>query len=109
MEDEMKMKTGIELIADERQRQITKEGWTLEHDKEHDEGALREGALCYLARELEENAIWNPIPERMLRETADLFWPWRGEFEIKPTTLERNLVKAGALIAAELDRLRSPL
>ena len=30
------MKTGIELIADERKRQVEVEGWSQEHDNQHD-------------------------------------------------------------------------
>ena len=36
------MKTGIELITEERQRQIEVEGWTPEHDAKH---AFGEAAL----------------------------------------------------------------
>jgi len=32
------MKTGVELIADERQRQIEVEGWTAEHDDANEYG-----------------------------------------------------------------------
>lgn len=41
------MKTGIELIAEERQRQITEEGWTPEHDINHTNGQLASAAACY--------------------------------------------------------------
>ena len=34
------MKTGIELIAEERKRQIEKEGWPREHDSKHFHGEL---------------------------------------------------------------------
>lgn len=44
------MKTGIELIAEERVRQITKEGWTLEHDYEHRRMELLQAAVTYLYR-----------------------------------------------------------
>ena len=42
------MKTGIEIIAAERQRQIEQEGWTPEHDAEHvnDEMALAASAYA---------------------------------------------------------------
>src|ERR1035437_10469018 len=44
-------KTGLELIADERARQITEEGFTTEHDKQHDNGQLAAAAASY--------ALWN--------------------------------------------------
>jgi hypothetical protein len=38
------MKTGMELIADERKRQIDQEGWTAEHDDGHDGRELARAA-----------------------------------------------------------------
>ncbi len=34
------MKKGIEIIAEERQRQIVVEGWTPQHDDNHENGEL---------------------------------------------------------------------
>ncbi len=45
----MEEPTGVELIAAERQRQMTAEGWTHEHDDEHDDGSLATAAACYAA------------------------------------------------------------
>jgi hypothetical protein len=39
--------TGIELITEERQRQIGAEGWTPEHDAEHSAGELAMAAVSY--------------------------------------------------------------
>ncbi|MDD5095446.1 MAG: hypothetical protein PHV74_13865 [Dehalococcoidia bacterium] len=39
--------TGVELIAQERQRQVQEEGWTAEHDKQHQNGELAMAAACY--------------------------------------------------------------
>lgn len=86
------METGIELIAKERQRQIDKEGWTSEHDdRENQNFQLSLAACSYL------NASNS--------ELANRFWPWDWRFW-KPDTHLRNLIKAGALIAAEIDRLQ---
>ncbi len=41
------MKTGIELIAQERQRQVSEEGWTAEHDDGHTDQELARAASCY--------------------------------------------------------------
>ena len=43
--------TGVELIAQERERQIEKEGWTAEHDADHTEGQLAKAAACYAFEE----------------------------------------------------------
>ena len=93
MENKLK-KTGIELIAEERQRQIEEEGWTAEHDKQWEHGQLVKAAACYLARpSWVDTPLWPHWP-------FDISW-W------KPTPQDRirELQKAGALIAAEIDRL----
>ena len=90
------MKTGIEQIAEERQRQITEEGWTPEHDWQHDNGSLALAAACY-ALPPHVTAEWNIIAH---------LWPWyRDQYKPCPFNRIKELVKAGALIAAEIDRL----
>lgn len=88
------MKTGTELIADERQRQIEVEGWTPEHDSIH-----TDEELCYAAKSYIESPHIIGIPPN---------WPWDFEwFKTTPNDRVRELVKAGALIAAEIDRLQN--
>lgn len=83
---------GAELIAAERQRQIEGEGWTAEHDDKHDNGELARAAVCYA-----EGGTGVGLHE---------IWPWFQE-EWKPSgDRVRDLTKAGALIAAEIDRLQ---
>ena len=40
---------GIERIAKERQRQVSVEGWTPQHDDEHKDGEMAIAAACYAA------------------------------------------------------------
>ena len=107
------MKTGIERIVAERARQISKEGWDAAHDDEHDDGSLALAAICYAA------------PERVyvkeVYAASERFsdpWPtswntchdkrrYSGNVLQEPTREQyiRQLEKAGALIAAEIDRL----
>ena len=98
------MKTGIELIAEERQRQIEVECWTKEHDAEHKNGELAKAAICYADPNVyyhQENRIMRyRIPNKFWPEQWDIHW-------FKPTDRIRDLVKAGALIAAEIDRLQA--
>jgi hypothetical protein len=103
---------GTDLIVAERQRQIEAEGWTAEHDDEHKDESLAWAAVCYAA------------PERVFRHreyaaSMDFVdpWPWEQSADARhydgnvlqdpPTDAARIrlLVKAGALIAAEIDRL----
>lgn len=94
------MKTGAELIAEERAAQVGREGWTPEHDDDHDNGSLAGAAACYalVAREqaLGDNGPFAAVPD---------LWPWEAEW-FKPKDQLRNLVRAGALIAAEIDRVQ---
>lgn len=105
---------GAALIAAERARQSERENYTPEHDDHHADGSLALAAVCYAA------------PERVfvMREFAAGVmyrdpWPWEeradrrhypGTNVVQPAPNRaarvRELVKAGALIAAEIDRLR---
>jgi|ERR1043165_994387 hypothetical protein len=116
--------TGTELIAKERERQMLEEGYTYEHDDEHDGGALAIAAACYAS----------PLQIFMCAQVPGTFnfydpWPWEGEFDKRPRDSKGNLLDnyyaptivsgyaqtkeqrirqlavAGALIAAEIDRL----
>jgi hypothetical protein len=92
------MKTGIELIADERARQIAKEGWTPEHDDHHTRGELLDASLSYCRAAIN---VGHPAMQRPPRE-----WPWEAIWWKPSPDKVRNLVKAGALISAEIDRLQ---
>lgn len=83
---------GAEAIAAERQRQVEVEGWTWEHDDQHANEQLASAAAFYA------------IPEKYGELTA--FWRFDPEWNKKRKhNRVRQLVIAGALIAAEIDRL----
>jgi hypothetical protein len=112
---------GSELITAERQRQVDIEGWTTEHDEQHKGDGLAWAAVCYAA------------PERVYRRSLRISggehytdpWPWDWRYDKRhprcdhtpsvrtgpgvasTETRIRELVKAGALIAAEIDRLQA--
>ena len=93
------MKTGIELIAEERQRQIEKEGWTKEHDAEHKVGVLAKAAVCYALPPLTRADISPDVGK------PPFWWPFSEEWWKPEKDRVRELVKAGALIAAEIDKI----
>ena len=98
------MKTGIELIVEERQRQIEKEGWTKEHDAQHKNDELVNAAICYA----DPNIHYHQENRITKRRIPNKFWPKQWDIRwFKPTDRIRDLVKAGALIAAEIDRLQN--
>ncbi len=92
--------TGAELIAAERSRQIEAEGWSPEHDAEHCDDDLALAAACYATP-------YNFRDPHGRTGVPPQLWPW-GRSDWKPTADRiRELVKAGALIAAEIDRLQA--
>ena len=89
---------GAARIAAERSRQIKAEGWTPGHDAHHDHHELITAGVTYaLAATGRLDADGQP------KWTISAWWPRGWEFKAAdPVTM---LTKAGALIAAEIDRL----
>ena len=99
------MSTGIELIAAERWRQIEQEGWTPDHDAEHDSCEMGMAASAYLlAAQFASQPKFRQVPQRLWMPD---YWPWDVAWWKPSNDPIRNLVKAGALVAAEIDRLRA--
>ena len=98
------MKTGIEIIADERKRQIEVEGFNTQHDMGLCENGLAYAAACY---------AFAPKFKEKIKQGYELpkeMWPewWLAKWW-KPTPGDRikELSKAGALIAAEIDKIQA--
>lgn len=87
-------KAAADVLA-ERRRQIEAEGWTPEHDDEHSDGSLARAAVCYALSGAQFD-----------RPSLSVLWPksWSSGW-LKPTNARRDLVKAAALILAEIERL----
>lgn len=81
-------------VLGERLRQIEAEGLTVELDDWHDTGVLASAAGCYAMFSLAYPA-GDPVG----------FWPWDKSWWKPSPDRRRNLVKAGALILAEIERL----
>lgn len=83
-------------VLAERRRQVEVEGWTQEHDDEHESGEIAKAAACY--------ALQSAMPGNQgdyLR-----FWPaqWDSSWW-RPRDRRRDLVRAAALLLAEIERL----
>jgi hypothetical protein len=89
--------SGVDLIAAERRRQVVFEGWTPEHDDDHEYGELAIEAAC-LAVDGTDAIIDHPEWDE--NQQTD---PW-GLVEKHRNNRVRQLVIAGALLAAEIDR-----
>lgn len=79
----------IAIFQVERDRQRAAEGYDDAHDDWHDEGELSVASWCY------RSCVGEDMPPN---------WPFEEDFW-KPTTRSRDLVKSGALLMAEKDRL----
>lgn len=96
---------GVAAILRERCRQIAVKGWTPGHDASHLAGELAAAGASYAA-----HATWGLTEPHIVASgayrqmDAPSMWPW-GPKDWKPSTPERDLEKAGALIAAQLDML----
>lgn len=99
---------GAARILAERARQVAAKGWTLAHDDTHDRGELVLAAMAY-ARVADRQIVASlteapPRPSQLKRRPAT--WPFEPEAWHPSDDPVRNLEKAGALIAAEIDRLQ---
>lgn len=89
-------------VLAERERQKAVEGWTEAHDDGHANESLAQAAACYA------------MPDPALRQVGagrgmkfvPMQWPssWSSTWW-KPKDRRRDLVRAGALILAEIERL----
>lgn len=106
--------SGISLIAAERERQVSMEGWTPEHDDQHKDGGLALAAADYAfvstlyqpRTDGYDNELKNATDFKLGTFAGDIahnLWPWDFQWW-KPKAPIRDLVRAGALIAAEIDR-----
>ena len=110
------MKLGTQLIADERERQISEEGFDAAHDNDHNDESLAMVAACFAAPEkifvvsadISEDRIVDCNIIDAWPADWDETWDKREYDETLPTSEKRIdlLIKAGALIAAEIDRLQ---
>ncbi|WIX36867.1 hypothetical protein QCC08_24650 [Pseudomonas aeruginosa] len=87
-------------VQAERRRQVEAENWTPEHDDQHSDGQMAQAAGCYA---LHAGGIGTDWPGG-IRNGSALFWPWDEEWW-KPKSARENLVRAGALVLAEIERL----
>ena len=81
---------GVGRIAKERFRQISQEGWDASHDDTHTDGSLRVVAAMLSVKDTDAT-VEDPLD--------------RDDWNLGRHPLERRLEIAGALIAAELDRV----
>lgn len=94
---EFTVRTGAGLIAVERARQVREEGYDTVHDLRVGTEQLTDAAIAY--------ALVSEFPgdPKVADRTLSAWWPWGPEAWKPAGDRLRNLVKAGALIAAAID------
>lgn len=101
------MKTAIELITEERKRQIEVKGYTPEHDDTHTNGELAMSAAAYAARP-NINVNIGKHQGVFLTIKRGMLWPFESS-SFKPSysnDRKRELVKSVSLMIAEIERLQ---
>ncbi|EGB0327221.1 hypothetical protein H6W05_003550 [Salmonella enterica] len=103
--ERLNLSTAAADVLAERHRQITAEGWTLAHDDEQNQyGDLVIAASCYARHAYSRGWVYNPeSPERYQDAEIPDDWPWDDTWW-KPTDPRRDLVKATALLLADIER-----
>ncbi|HDS0948627.1 TPA: hypothetical protein QDZ34_000883 [Stenotrophomonas maltophilia] len=96
--------TGVQAIAIERERQLRVEGFSRDSDEQYCEGELARAAIAYA--QLAAMDLQAGTRSHVASQEPPFFWPWALEWW-KPVDARRDLVRAGALIAAQIDLIDS--
>lgn len=90
----------LDEIRSERDRQRDDEGWSPQHDDAHRNGEMAGAAACYAMHGISiQNDRLRPHVSDMVRD----LWPWASSWW-KPKNVRRDLIRAAALIVAEIER-----
>ena len=92
----MAMLDAFFLVAKERERQLVEEGWDPDHDDEHEHGQLALAAAAYAI-----HAARGSLPP----DLYERLWPFDQHWW-KPKGRVRDLVRAAALLLAEIERVQ---
>lgn len=94
-------------VVAERQRQINGEGWTIANDDKHNKGEMARAAACY-ALHAARQGFWSKEPYQSgdpeYDSNCDTLWPWGFDWW-KPKNPRRDLIRAAALLIAEIERI----
>lgn len=104
------MTSALEDIAAERRRQVEGFGWTAEHDDQYTDGSLAQAAAAYAlsgaTADKADRAVLDQFGAEGMTYQMKAVWPTSWDLQwFKPTNRRRDLVKAAALIVAEIERI----
>ncbi len=97
--------SGVDVINQERRRQIHVEGWSPEHDAGHTQGQLVIAAIAY-ALTAHDLVTGKEADPSLSKDRENPFWPWDKSWWKPNADPIRMLAKAGSLLAAEVCRLQ---
>ena len=102
---EIKSKAISDVLL-ERNRQVEKEHYSLDHDDEYVNNELIRAADSYAQHVIGRGWVHdsNFGPEVYQSEEAPDLWPWDQDFW-KPENPRKDLVRAAALLIAEIERI----
>jgi len=90
------MSKAIQDVIDERQRQVDVEGWTDDHDDQYQYNELSTAGGLYALHAHDTSPAHFKSPPA--------HWPWYSSWW-KPKNPRKDLVRAAALIIAEIERI----
>jgi hypothetical protein len=88
-------------VLSERRRQVDGEGWSYQHDDQHDAGALCSAGAAYA---LNAGCVLYPLNGTPIEDPTQVGWMFNLSWW-KPKTPRQDLVRAAALIIAEIERI----
>lgn len=99
----------LQDVVEERARQILREGFCPSHDDHHQDFSMAKAASVYAACASVGTADRAVMDQHGLRGTPGKLqeiWPISWDISwLKPVSRRRDLIKAAALIVAEIERL----
>jgi len=106
----MRLRAALEEIAAERKHQIEDKGYDSEHDDAHKDGSIASAAAAYALVASYPDQLRDPRRPGALRWDGSHYsilgqlWKWEWEM-FQPQDRRSDLIRAAALIVAEIERL----
>ncbi|MCG7550902.1 hypothetical protein [Pseudoalteromonas sp. Of7M-16] len=110
IERQIEKESGVALIAKERSRQISEEGYTSTHDDKYEKGSLVMAAIVYATTAVSSSHMRDNFREKASKNEPIQHFPWQSKHlkvgDNSYASRIKELTKSGALIAAEIDKLQ---
>jgi len=94
----------INDVLAERERQINVKGYSTDHDDSYEQNELPRAAAEYTNQVIGRGWIFERHPDLYRSEVASDFWPWDACYW-NPKSPREDLVRAAAILIAEIERL----